>query len=171
MGLRFEIVPAEIDERAEPGLGPERTAERLAVQKAQAVAPRFPQHLVIAADTVVALGSRILGKPRDHADAAGILGALSGSRHRVITGVCLVCRARSWKRTASETTWVEMRRMSEREIADYVASGEAMGKAGAYAIQETADRYVTKVEGSFSNVVGLPVELVAQMLRDFAEAG
>jgi len=112
----------------------------------------------------------ILGKPESREDAVRILRTLSGSRHRVITGVCLICVSEGWRQTDSDTTWVEMRPMSEHEIADYVASGEAMGKAGAYAIQETADRYVTKVDGSFSNVVGLPVELLQRMLGEFFAA-
>jgi septum formation protein len=120
---------------------------------------------VLGADTIVVVNGEILGKPTDRADAERMLRALSGTRHRVITGVALL-EPDGRRRITSDVTCVTLRGMSEREIADYLDSGEWIGKAGAYAIQETADRFVQKVEGSWSNVVGLPMETVGQLLAE-----
>jgi len=161
-------VAPRVPETYPPGLPVETVAVRLARRKARAVARDLTKGRVIGADTLVALGDEILGKPADRAEAAAILSRLSGTRHAVITGVCVVDAATGRERTAAETTWVTMRRLSPAEIAAYVAGGEAEGKAGAYAIQETGDRYVERVEGDFDNVVGLPVALVKRLLRDIA---
>lgn len=165
MGVDFFVDPARIDETPPPGLAPAQVAEELARRKARAVAARHADALVLGADTVVALGAEVIGKPSDRADAIGILERLSGSRHAVITGICLIDSASGRESADSVVTWVTMKRMSREEIAGYVDSGEAYGKAGAYAIQETADRYVERLEGSFSNVVGLPVERLREMLE------
>ena len=149
-----------------PGLSARRTAERNAVLKAQAAA-RKCDGFIIAADTIVATRFGIVGKPRSIRDAVRILSRLSGTRHRVITGLCLLDTATGRTKIASEVTYVKMRKMTPEEIQAYVDSGEALSKAGAYAIQETGDRYVEKVEGSLTNVVGLPVELLTKMLRQF----
>ncbi len=154
---------AEPDE-AFSGLSPAQQAESLAYFKARAVADLHPGRYVLGADTIVALGSRILGKPADADDARTMLQNLSGTRHRVITGVALLA-PEGRRLIASDVTYITMRPMTPEEIEQYVASGEWIGKAGAYAIQETADRFVQNVEGSFSNVVGLPMELVARMLE------
>jgi septum formation protein len=164
-GLGYEVVPPPL---AEPvhlgeGLPPARRAEALAYFKARAVADVRPEALVLGADTVVAVGGEVVGKPADAADARRILRLLSGTRQAVITGVALLGPGR--RSIASETTYVTMRDMGDDELEAYIASGEWEGKAGAYAIQETADRFVTKLEGSFSNVVGLPMELVSRLLR------
>ncbi|HOF17825.1 MAG TPA: Maf family protein, partial [Phycisphaerae bacterium] len=163
----FEVVAPTIAEPNDDlcGLSPQQQAEALAYFKARVVADRRPDACVLGADTVVALGGEILGKPADEADARRMLNALSGSRHAVITGVAVLC-PRNVRLLASETTYVTMRRMTAGEIDDYIRSDEWRGKAGAYAIQETADRYIVKVEGSFTNVVGLPMELVARMLAE-----
>jgi septum formation protein len=166
LGLKFHTVPTSVRERVSKGLSARRVAERNALRKAQAAA-RKVKGLIISADTIVATRFGIVGKPRNKRDAVCILSRLSGTRHRVITGLCLLDTCTGRKKVASEVTWVKMRKMSPEEIQAYVDSGEAMGKAGAYAIQETADRYVEKVEGSFSNVVGLPIELLYRMLRHF----
>lgn len=139
---------------------------------AAALDPPFPA-LVVGADTLVASAhGKIIGKPLDRADAVAILSSLSGTRHCVISGICAipiferaqrpVCHALEF----AESTWVTMRKMSAAEIAEYVKSGEADGKAGAYAIQEEGDKFVAKVEGSFLNVVGFPLErFQAEMAR------
>jgi septum formation protein len=119
---------------------------------------------VLGADTTVVLDGEVLGKPRDAQEAAAMLGRLSGRSHRVLTGVCLIS-PEGRTETAVETTTVEFRALSRAEIDRYVASGEPMDKAGAYAIQGGAGAFVTRIEGDFDNVVGLPVALVAQLLR------
>ncbi|HUS93284.1 MAG TPA: Maf family protein [Phycisphaerae bacterium] len=171
-GLSFDVVPPPFGEPEElpEDLTPTRRAEALAYFKARAVAECRPEACVLGADTIVAADGRVLGKPADRADAERMLRGLSGTRHAVITGVALLmpCGRRL---IASETTYVTMRPMTEQEIADYLASGEWIGKAGAYAIQETADRFVVGLEGSFSNVVGLPVELVERLIGRAGEPG
>jgi septum formation protein len=172
-GIEFAIDTPDVDESVAPGTAPEAAARELAERKARAVALRHAGRpvIVIAADTVVAVdgprGLELLGKPEDERDAERMLRALSGTRHRVVTGVCaLECRGfRS--RTACERTWVTMRAITDAEVAAYVRSREWEGKAGGYAIQESADRFVTALtEGGFDNVVGLPLALTLQLLEE-----
>jgi septum formation protein len=162
-GIRFEVQPAHIAEDPLPREGAREYAERLAREKALSVARQRPHDLVLGADTVVVVDSQILGKPSDAADAARMLRWLSGREHLVITGVCLVVSGQG--SVASETTSVTMSEISEKEITDYIASGEPMDKAGGYAIQGIASRWIPRIEGDYSNVVGLPVALVWRMLR------
>jgi nucleoside triphosphate pyrophosphatase len=162
-GIQFEAQPADIPEDPLPGEGARACAERLAREKALATAEKRPTDVVLGADTVVVLDGQILGKPTDAADAGRMLRMLSGRQHMVITGICLVVSGQ-WS-VASETTKVTMSAISDAEIADYVASGEPMDKAGAYAIQGIASRWIPRIEGDYSNVVGLPVGLVFRMLR------
>jgi septum formation protein len=171
-GVEFVVEPSEVDESLEGLMEPEVAAELLARRKALAVAElhRGEPVLVLGADTVVALGSgsevQLLGKPVDAGDAARLLRSLSGSRHRVVTGVALVDCSSGSCASAFERTWVSMRAIEPREVEAYVASGEWEGKAGGYAIQETADAFVTSLEeGGFDNVVGLPVALALGLLR------
>lgn len=172
MVREFDIVPADVEEQVREGVSPEEAAQGNARAKARHVARRLRGGTVLAADTLVAAADGgLVGKPADRDEATAILSRLSGSRHRVVTGVCLLDVASGRMDLRAATTWVTMRRMTPREIADYVASGEADGKAGAYAIQETGDRFVEKVEGSMSNVVGLPMELLEQMIMDWGMTG
>jgi septum formation protein len=161
-GIRFEVQPADIPEVPLRGEVAKDCAERLAREKALAVARQRPHDCVLGADTVVVIDGQILGKPRDPADAARMLRLLSGRDHLVITGVCLVIDAQS--SVASETTVVTVSEITDQEIADYVAGGEPMDKAGAYAIQGIASRWIPRIEGDYSNVVGLPVALVYRLL-------
>ena len=161
-GITFEVQPAHIPEDPLPGEAAKDCAERLAREKALAVARQRPHDIVLGADTVVVVDGQLLGKPSDAADAARMLRMLSGREHRVITGVCLM--ANGQPSVASETTLVIMSEINDKEIADYVASGEPMDKAGAYAIQGIASRWIPRIEGDYSNVVGLPVALVWRML-------
>jgi septum formation protein len=163
-GICFEVQAARIDEAPLPGESAKSCAERLAREKALAVAKEHPRDVVLGADTVVVVDGQVLGKPLDSADAARMLRMLSEREHQVITGVCVVANGKS--QVASETTAVTMSEISENEIADYVATGEPMDKAGAYAIQGVASRWIPRIEGDYSNVVGLPVALVWRMLRE-----
>jgi nucleoside triphosphate pyrophosphatase len=162
-GISFEVQPAHIPEEPLPGETAKACAERLACEKAQAIARHRPKDVVLGADTVVVVDGQTLGKPADAADAARMLRMLSGREHQVITGVCLVAKGQT--SVASEITSVTMSEISEKEIADYIASGEPMDKAGAYAIQGMASRWIPRIEGDYSNVVGLPVALVWRMLK------
>ena len=161
-GITFEVQPAHIPEDPLPGEAAKDYAERLAREKARAVARQRPHDIVLGADTVVVVDGQLLGKPSDAADAARMLRMLSGREHRVITGVCLM--ANGQPSVASETTLVTVSEIADKEIADYVASGEPMDKAGAYAIQGIASRWIPRIEGDYSNVVGLPVALLWHML-------
>ena len=163
-GHAFEVVPpgeAESAARANP----RELAERLAYFKAREVADRVKSGLVLGADTLVVLGEQVIGKPTGPADARRILRTLAGTRHVVITGVCLLDAATGLRLVGSESTRIRMRPMSDHEIDEYVSSGAAAGKAGAYAVRAEGDPYVESMEGSFTNVVGLPMELVARMMR------
>jgi len=162
-GIPFEVQPAHVPEDPLPGEGAKECAERLAREKALAIARQRPQDVVLGADTVVVIDNVILGKPADRADAARMLRMLSGREHQVITGVCLVVGGQ-WA-VASETTRVTMSEIAEDEIAAYVAGDEPIDKAGAYAIQGIASRWIPRIDGDYSNVVGLPVALVWRMLK------
>ena len=162
-GITFEVQPAHIPEDPLSGEAAKDCAERLAREKALAVARQRPHDIVLGADTVVVVDGQLLGKPCDRADAARMLRLLSGRDHRVITGVCLVVSGQP--SVASETTLVTMSEITDQEIAGYVASGEPMDKAGAYAIQGIASRWILRIEGDYSNVVGLPVARVRRMLQ------
>lgn len=169
-GYSFEVIAPPM---AEPGDGhdrmpPSQQAEALAYFKARSVWQDHPNCRVLAGDTVVAADGCVLGKPADRDEARRMLQTLTATRHRVITAVAILAGA-DRRLIASDTTHITMRRMSGAEIDEYIASGEWEGKAGAYAIQETADRFVTAVEGSFTNVVGLPMELVERMMRELHE--
>jgi septum formation protein len=173
--IPFTVQPADINETPILGETPQACAERLAREKAEAVSKNHPHDFVLGADTIVVVDSAILGKPRDPQDAARMLRLLSGRTHTVITGVCLVRSVptqaklttanRQPATVSSESTLVNMSEISDDEIRDYVTTGEPMDKAGAYAIQGIASRWITRIEGDYSNVVGLPVALVYAMLR------
>ena len=163
-GIAFEVVPPTLAEpRRSTVPQPVQWAEALAYFKARTIAEQFPGRIVLGADTLCVHEGQVLGKARDADHAREILGQLSGTRHAVVTGVAL-CGPQGKRVIASETTGVQMRTMSDAEITAYIDSGEWIGKAGAYAIQETADRYVDRLDGSFDNVVGLPIGLVRRML-------
>lgn len=150
------VDPAEIDETAEPGEAARRLAMRLARAKAQSVASRHPDSVVLAADTVVAAGRRLLGKPGDGAEAKRMLALLSGRAHRVLTAVAAVAPGGRAACRLSETR-VRFKRLTRAEIEGYLASGEWQGKAGAYGVQGRAGAFVTSLNGSYSGVVGLPL--------------
>ena len=165
-GIPFVIQPSDIPEIPLPGESPQIFAERLAREKALAVLQQRPKDTVLGADTVVLVDGQILGKPSDPEDAARMLRLLSGRSHRVITGVCLVGPESKAVDVRSETTLVTMDSLSDDDVRSYVASGEPMDKAGAYAIQGIASRWISRIEGDYFNVVGLPVALVWRMIRE-----
>jgi septum formation protein len=161
-GLPFVIRAPNVPEERRTGESPEQYVRRLAETKAFAV-ERNQGEIVLAGDTVVVAGEEILEKPSDHTDASRMLRILSGRVHEVITGICL--RTDSHKIVDSATTRVHFVNLCESEIAEYVASEEPMGKAGAYAIQGLASRFIDRVEGGYFNVVGLPISLVYKHLK------
>jgi septum formation protein len=170
-GYVFDILPVEVDESIPVTMAPPEGAVEVARRKAGAAAERAGDALVIAADTIVVTPrGGILGKPRDLAHARAMLADLSATTHTVITGVFVRDTRNGASRGRAVATEVVFGRMSPEEIEEYVASGEAMGKAGAYAIQETGDRFVTELRGSFTNVVGLPMETVEELLSELAPA-
>jgi septum formation protein len=162
-GFTFTIRAMEVDESVEGDEIPHHYVRRLAEKKARAVALQ-PSEVILAADTTVALGNEILGKPRDDQEARQMLEKLSGRRHEVFTGVCL--RSETTTRTEVACTGVWFDPLTPAEIDSYVRSGEPLDKAGAYAIQGLASKFIPRIDGSYSNVVGLPVDLVYRMLRD-----
>jgi septum formation protein len=163
-GIPFQVHAANINEEQIAGESPMQYAQRLAREKAQAVAAQYPQCYVLGADTIVVIEGEVLGKPKDHADAARMLRLLSGRGHEVITAVSVVAQG-TLAETRASTTKVYFREITEAEIQQYVAGGEPMDKAGAYAIQGGASRWTNRIEGEFSNVVGLPLSLVTEMLK------
>jgi septum formation protein len=163
-GIRFEVVAADVDERQHDGEDAEAYVQRLATAKATHVAGAHRGRPVLGADTTVVVDGEVLGKPRDAAEAAWMLRRLSGRSHKVLTGVCLI-GLDGRADTAVASTTVEFRPLSATEIEAYVASGEPMDKAGAYAIQGGAGRFVTRIDGDYDNVVGLPVALIQAMCR------
>jgi septum formation protein len=174
-GIPFVVQPTDIPEVPRPGEAPRAFAERMAREKALTV---FRQHLddfVLGADTIVIVDAEILGKPRDAADAARMLRLLSGRRHQVTTGVCLVGPEprtenrpleTAFEDVRSETTIVTVAALSDDDIRSYISTGEPMDKAGAYAIQGRASRWISHIEGDYFNVVGLPVSLVYKMVQE-----
>jgi septum formation protein len=173
--IEFSVRPANIIEMRRPDEAPEVYVRRLAREKAQAVDGQIVVgDVVLGADTEVVLDLRSgapLGKPRDADDAARMLGLLSGRSHYVLTGVCLLWKDandQTQSAEASETTIVNFQQISEKEIVDYVATAEPLDKAGAYAIQGIASRWIPRIGGCYFNVVGLPVPLVYRMLREHA---
>jgi septum formation protein len=170
-GFDFDVCPSGIEE-GEPGPGelPEEFARRNARAKALRVAASSPPgSLVLGADTVVTLHGMVFGKPHGPYDATRMLRLLSGQTHQVITGICLVNAPDEISALTHETTFVTFSELSEDEIHDYVASHEPYDKAGAYAVQGLASRFVTRISGCYSNVVGLPLSLLRDVLKTSSE--
>jgi septum formation protein len=166
-GFAFEVQPADVNEDLRPGEDPIAYVTRLAREKAEAVfaqrANADAELVVLGADTTVCVDRQILGKPESAQDAARMLRLLSGRTHRVITGVALVSASQT--QVAAEVTAVQFLSVSEAEIAGYIATGEPSDKAGAYAIQGYAARWIPRIEGCYFNVVGLPIALVSTLLN------
>jgi septum formation protein len=165
IGLDFEVLPSHVPEVHQPGEAPEEYVARLSRDKARAVATAHPSQWVIAADTTVFLGDQLLEKPVDGADAARMLATIAGQTHFVYTGVTLENVDRGWSDTRVAETEVRMLPLSPAEIEWYVASGEPLDKAGAYAAQGIGAVFIESIHGSYTNVVGLPLATLFQMIR------
>jgi len=163
-GIEFVVRPASILEIPFDKEAPLDFSRRMAREKARAVWAENPRGYVLGADTVVVVDDSLLGKPQDENDAARMLRLLSGREHQVTTGVCLI--GEGFEDVRSASTLVEFSRLGDSEIRAYIQSGEPMDKAGAYAIQGDASRWIARIEGDYSNVVGLPLALVLEILRE-----
>jgi septum formation protein len=163
--IDFEIHPAHVDELDEAGLSPRKLVLHNAELKALTIARRFPNRWILGADTTVALGSKTFGKPKDMNHAVMMLQELCGRTHRVLTGVCL-CHSQKRKRSFIVTTKVTFKKLSLNQIQKYLKLIHPLDKAGSYAAQEYCDHIIAKVEGSFSNVVGLPMERLMRELKE-----
>jgi septum formation protein len=168
-GYEFEVCapPAEEPAPWTAMFTPAELAEKLSFRKASAVKPLVRRGLILAADTVVTYRGEVFGKPIDQADARHILQTLAGTTHQVITGVTLLAATGHRHDTRHDVSTVSMRKLAPDELEDYLRSNAWVGKAGAYGVQDRADAYVMRLDGSFTNVVGLPLELLADMLRDW----
>jgi nucleoside triphosphate pyrophosphatase len=164
-GIDFDVIHADVDETVHPDELPDAYVRRVAEAKARAVAARERERLVLAADTTVVIDDTMLGKPVDDDDAKRMLCLLSGRTHEVLTAVAVFRAGMSGALIEVERTEVDFAPLTEFEIDWYVATGEPRDKAGAYAIQGYASRFVTRIDGSYSNVVGLPIALVYEMLK------
>jgi nucleoside triphosphate pyrophosphatase len=172
-GIAFEAQAALIDESPREGELPGDYVQRLASEKARAVANEVAERqgidgetIFIGADTTVVIDGEMLGKPESEEDARRMLRRLSGRMHEVYTGIALVRRPEPWERVAEEVTRITFAKLSDGDIESYVASGEPFGKAGAYAVQGIAGRHVTRIEGCYFNVVGLPLARLHSLLRE-----
>jgi septum formation protein len=164
LGIVFEVMPADVDESTATGETVQGHAMRLAGQKAWAISSKKPDAVVLGADTIVVVDGAVLGKPTDEGDAVRMLERLSGRTHEVLTGIAVITPQSDQAYAQVVRTAVVMRGLEPREIAAYVATGEPMDKAGAYAAQGMASAFITRIEGSYTNVVGLPTAEVAGLL-------
>ena len=165
IGIPFRVIPSRVEEACFPGEAPRRFARRAARDKAAEVAARYPGTHVLSADTIVVVGGVLLGKPRDRQDGRRMLALLSGREHLVHTAVCLFREPGGCRNEALVTTRVLFRKLSGREIAGYLRTGESDDKAGAYAAQGAGNLLIERIAGSYTNVVGLPMTHVLSMLR------
>jgi septum formation protein len=164
LGVKFKVVPSDAREIHDEQLTAIELCQLNASRKARAVAKKFRNSLVLGADTLVYLDTTLFGKPANLAEASRMLARLQGRTHQVVTGICLIHLERGRQRVFAESTKVRFRSLSARQIRDYLARINPLDKAGAYAIQEHGDRIVESISGSFSNVVGLPLERLREEL-------
>lgn len=168
LDLSVRIEPSAAPEVSPAHLAPHEICLANAAAKARVVAKKFPDDLVLGADTEVALGTRVLGKPRNRREAVAFLRALSGRTHQVITGVCLLHQRRQFRRSFAETTHVTFHPLSTTQISAYLDRVNPLDKAGAYAVQEYGEWIIETIEGSLTNVVGLPVGTLRQVLAQIS---
>ncbi len=167
-GYKFQVIPSTVDESAfsSNGISTADYTKNLALAKAKDVADRYPELLVMGADTIADFNGEIIGKASDDKEAEIIIRKLFSSPHKIITGIALVRKSDRFEMIQSDTTIVYPRKMTEEQIASHIQGRTWQGKAGAYGIQEGGDKFIEKIEGSFTNVMGLPMELVEKMLKD-----
>jgi septum formation protein len=165
-GYSFTIVPSDVDEKSfsAEGILPARYAEALALAKAENIARRYPNDIVIGADTIVDFNGQIIGKPADHTDARRITEMLFSRPHKVITGLAILRLSDNIKFVAHDVTAVYPKKMTVQQIESHIKGGSWADKAGAYAIQENGDEFVERIDGSLTNVMGLPMEMLERML-------
>ena len=168
-GYEFKVIPSNIDENAFPleGISSIEHTKQLALAKAKNVAEKYPNMLVMGADTVVDFNDCIIGKPKNAIDAERITRLLFSAPHKVITAVALVRIKDKLEIVEADVTTVYPKKLTENQIAEHIKNGDWRGKAGAYGIQETGDEFVERIEGSFTNVIGLPMELVQKLLAPY----
>ena len=162
-GIDFEVVASNATEIVAAAT-PRMLVEQNALIKAQSVSENCPDRLVMGADTIVALGNDVFGKPKDEKEAVQMLKTLSGKTHSVFTAVALVCKSKNIKKVSSQESKVKFKNLSESEILDYIKAVYVLDKAGAYAAQENGSMIIEKIDGDFDNVMGLPCRLVGEML-------
>ena len=167
LGLKVKVVGSKVKESKFDISNPEKLVKTLALTKAREVARRVSKGLIIGADTIVVHGGKILGKPKNREEAKTMLRELSGRTHEVLTGLAVIDASTGKTMVDFVRTRVKFRKLSEEEIASYVATGEPLDKAGAYAIQEKAGLFVEKIDGCYFNVVGLPLARLAEILKEF----
>lgn len=165
--IEFTVVPSDAPEVHNEQLTAREVCLINAYRKARRIAKRYPDHIVLGADTLVTLDARLYGKPSDRAESQRMLAELQGRTHEVITGVCLIHLRSHTVRQFAETTWVTFKSLSREDIRKYVTRVKTLDKAGAYAIQEFGEMLVDHVEGSYNNVVGLPTEMLQRALREW----
>ncbi len=165
LGLAFTVVSSDIEEKLNPRLKPRGQVELLALQKAEAVAAKFEDAIIIGADTLVAYGDDVIGKPRDAQDAKRMLKKLSGRQHTIVTGFVLIDTQARRTIIKSMETKVWFKKLSPQEISKYIATEKPLDKAGAYALQDLGATFVEKIEGDFFGAVGLPLFLLARELK------
>jgi len=168
LGVEFRVVPSDVAEVDNPQLSPFELSQMNAYRKASAVARRFPKTLVLGADTIVCLGRTVFGKPANPEEATRMLAQLQGQTHQVVTGVCLMHRQRHRAAIFAVSTNVAFRPLNAAQIRRYLSAVNPLDKAGAYAIQESGSLLIDHIAGSFSNVVGLPMERLQEELQPFA---
>lgn len=168
LGVSVKVVPAHVEEKIRIGEGPVQFVRRLAKEKAEKVSVRFPDCWVLGADTIVILGAKVLGKPKDRREAERFLSALSGKTHRVVTACCLTKSKENKTLLWTVSTRVTFKDMKPEEIRWYVRTGEPLDKAGAYGIQGKGAFCVKTISGSYTNVVGLPLTEVLEALETYA---
>ena len=170
-GYKFTAVTPDIDEStfSTAGVAADEYAKKLALAKAKNVAEKYPDSLVIGADTVVDFAGEIIGKPADSKEAEQITRKLFSAPHKVITAIALVRRSDGIELCESDITTVHPKSLTDKQIAEHIKSGSWQDKAGAYAIKETGDEFVEKIEGSLTNVMGLPMELLQRLLKRFSD--
>jgi septum formation protein len=164
-GLRFDVLPAHVDESRHSGEDPTAYVQRLALEKAQVVSAKHPGDIVLGADTTVVLNGEVLNKPADAVEAEHMLRALSGQVHQVTTGIAVV-RGMDFRQHVEATT-VYFAQIPEPDLAHYLATGDSLDKAGAYGIQGYAARWITRIDGDFFNVMGLPIAATVRLLAEF----